>query len=156
MSIAMRLRLLTFALIAGLAVAGGLGVYLATRSGPNLIPRSEQSPVLEEAKARGIIPGYRVIPVARGVYDFEVSGGEVGLRFPNACGAPAGCPPSAPIMIQIDYRHTAEAQARAILRITRRWANQTFAPPSVYGPPNYRWHHEGVGYKIIFGPLYYP
>lgn len=150
-----RLPAFVLAVIVAVAVAGGIGVYLAVRgvSTPS-IPKAKQSPVLEEAKAEGIISGYRVVPGPYGTWGYEVNGGEISLKFPNACGY-RSCPDNPPV-IRIDYRHTAAAQARAILKITRRWAQRTYAPPTVSGPPDYRWHRQGVGYRIIFDPPYYP
>lgn len=134
-----RLPAFVLAAIVAVAVGGGLGAYFAVR-GPSTppIPPTKRSPVLEEAKAKGIISGYRVIPGPYGTWGYEVSGGEISLALPDACGE-RSCPAVLTPHIVIDYRHTAAAQARAILKITQRWV-----------------HRKAPAYRIIFGPPYYP
>jgi hypothetical protein len=151
----MRVRVVVPAFAAAVALGAGLGAYFVAAGAPlRPIPKAEQSPPLEEARAEGVISGYRVIPGPYGTHDYEVAGGEISLKFPNACGY-RGCPGWTPVIL-IEYRNTAEDQARAILKITQRWAQRSFRPPIVAGPPDYRSHPEGQGYRIIFGPPYYP
>jgi hypothetical protein len=123
-------------------VAGGGGPSASS------IPKAKQSPPLEEAKADGIISGYRVVPGLYGTSRYVVIGGDIEVMFPGACGN-RSCPGSTPV-IQILYRHAAQEQARQILELTRMWATRTFKPPLVNGPPDYRWHREGPGFILKF------
>jgi hypothetical protein len=133
----MRARLALVVLSAVFAVGAGTAVYLATDESKRDPPvhKAKQSPLLEEAKADGVISGYRIVPGMYGTYGYETSGPEVRLTFPNACGY-RSCPQSTPV-IQIEYQHAAASEARRILKLTRAWAKRTF-------------HHEGLGFKLKF------
>ncbi len=124
--IAMPKRLVLIVLAAVFAVGTGIVVQLVTGEGTTApqIPKAKRSPPLEEAKAEGIIFGYRVVPGLWGTYGYEVLRGEVSLKFPNACGD-RSCPYSTPV-IQIEYQRAAGSEAREILRLTRAWAKRTF------------------------------
>jgi len=140
------------AVAVALAVGAGIGVYLAVGGGGSgaalpPVPKAHQSPPLERATAEGIIPGYRAVRGQWGVYRYEVPGG-IALTFPNACGY-RSCPGSTPV-IQIEYRHSAAAQARRVLALTQQWAKHTFKPPQVLLPGETSFHPEGVGYRLKF------
>jgi hypothetical protein len=103
------------------AVGAGLGTYFAL-SGPWVptVPNAQQSPILEQAKADGVIGGYRVRRFDEGAWDYEVAGGEIQFfSLGSPCGGsytgPA-CIRTAPLLF-VEYQRTAAEQARAILRI---------------------------------------
>ena len=118
-----------FAALAALAaVAVAVGIYFGTREDSTVprVPKPQQSAILEEAKADGLISTYT--PHARRWWYspriYDVGGGEMRLTsYSRACGGPRSggqCLAQAPLFV-LEYRRTAATEAQAILRIVRAY-----------------------------------
>ncbi len=107
-----------------LALSAGLGTYFALegQSTP-AVPRAQQSRTLEEAKADGVISGYRMRAWNGARRDYEVGDGAIHVvYYGNGCGggfnAGPMCLSKAPLL-SIEYQRSAAVQARALLRIAQ-------------------------------------
>jgi hypothetical protein len=113
------------ALAALVSVAVAVAIYFGTRTKPAAppVPRAQQTPILEQARAKGVIAAYR--PVDEGpasqALTWSVNGGQITFQeFGHGCAigdqnGPA-CVATSPLLT-IEYRHSATRQAEAIMRI---------------------------------------
>lgn len=110
-----------------LAVGAGLGTYFGFRgsSAPG-VPKAQQSAILEQAKADGVIAGYRVSRFNQFGWDYRVVGSDIRLATPPGrwyCGGGENIGPQCLSAgrrgrpLYLEYRPPAAAAALAILRI---------------------------------------
>jgi len=119
----MRLRRLMTGAAVLVALGAGLGTYFALR-GPAVpdVPKAQQSPILEQAKAKGVINGYRLRSAQRwyGPRVYEVEGGDLMFHsYNHRCGGPAPGPAclSRPPLIVLEYRQGSADLAQAIQQV---------------------------------------
>lgn len=105
------------ALAALAAVAVAVGIYFGTRGKSSVapVPKAQQNPALEQARAKGVISGYRVVAAGSA---YEVSGSRIRFRRVQVCDPESAgpCFTTRPLWY-IEYRRPGSAQAQAILRI---------------------------------------
>jgi hypothetical protein len=111
-----------------LAVGAGLGTYFALR-GPSApeVPKAQQSAVLEQAMAEGVIDGYRVRRFERDrPWEYEAAGANIHFRGDGRayCGGENSRPACLAVAqrflpMLIEYQRRAATQAQAILRIAQ-------------------------------------
>lgn len=105
------------ALAALIAVAVAVGIYFGTRGESSLpdLPKAQQNPALERAKANGVIKGYHVVTAGSA---YEVSGSQIRFRRVQVCDPESAgpCFTTRPLWY-VEYRRPVSAQALAILHI---------------------------------------
>jgi hypothetical protein len=103
------------------AIGAGLGTYFALRgSDYPPVPTSQQSPILEQAKAEGVIAGYRIHAFNRwyGPRVYETGDGAVMFNsYSGRCGGHGPACLSRPPLIVLEYRHGSADVAQAIQHI---------------------------------------
>ena len=104
-----------------LVVGAGLGTYFGLRgSSVPEVPKAQQSPILERAKADGVIKGYHVRRFDELGFDYRVVG--AGIRLSSMLGLCGGerpqCFSQGPLLF-LEYRRPAAGKALAIQRIAQ-------------------------------------
>lgn len=109
-----------------LAIGAGLGTYFDFRgSSAPQVPKAQQSAILEQAKAEGVIAGYRVRRFDDYGWEYRVVGADIRFATPPGRWYCAGENSRAQCLsagkrgreLYLEYRPPAAAAALAILRI---------------------------------------
>jgi hypothetical protein len=108
-----------------IALGAGLGMYFGLRgSSVPEVPKAQQSAILERAKEKGVIRGYRARRFDEYGFDYRIVGADI--RFSSLpgrfyCSGDASSPQCLPPrrLFFLEYRHPAAAEAYEIQRIAQ-------------------------------------
>jgi hypothetical protein len=114
-------------------IVGGYFAFGGSSKKETNVPIELRDPILETAKTRGVIDGYRLVDTY--VLTYVTSDQNVTLSYTGGCPGGASCPESLERVLSILYRANARSreEVRAISRIASARGLHTNAVPFTQG-----------------------